>query len=908
MSYRSGNNSSVPSRTGAPAIVPKKSLKRPERIEISFGASDQLAQQKPIRLWVKVLLVFMIVAALIGATGVGILAAWMSEAPPLDLDQLQSKSSSIILDVNGNYYQELDVKEKRVPVGIDMVPEMVQIAFVSMEDQRFYSHLGIDIRGTAKAVITVLSSGSTDGPGGSTLTQQLIKMTHLTSDKMVTRKAQEWKLAYELERKIGKRQIIEAYLNKANMSQTWGIESASNFFFGVSSRELSLAQTAVLTSIVNLPTAYNPYIFEINEEGDRVISKEKDEAGNPAKISYNPENRSRSLLVIGKMLELGHISQREHDIAQRELMLNDIGLQVPDSENVYSYFTDECYRQVIRDLAEETGMSIDDAAGWILNGGFTIKSTIDPDIQAALDHQAGIDSNFPEQTSEARRAGAAKAKATGDDNFDYVPQVAGVIIENSTGYVVGIVGGRGDKVSLGLNRAARPFSIGSTTKPITVYAPGFDRGTLTLATTFDNNKLVFPGGYKPNNYPNTYTGMTTTREAIKNSINVVALLSLSRIGIETSVEYAERFGLSIEHPDPVNRGKAHDHALAPLALGAYTQGQSMLALASAFSTFPNRGTRVEPAFYTEVIDPSGKVVVSSNKEHISVISEQAAWITTNALSDVVKGGTTTLSIPGQEIAGKTGTTSDNNNVLFAGFTERYTGAFWFGYDELQYRDPATRRLYTLKINTSSGRERSPARFWQAVFTEFYASKKMQSAKLPSMPQGISSRSVDKVSGKRPTNASYSDPRGSFVSNEYFIDGTYPSQSDDIHVYATVCSVSRQRAGPYCPATGSRVLLDKSPAKIYPPGVSVREPGFVPPPEAGYVIGGSTCSIHASYYNENFYFNDDDTDGAYIVPRPSSLAALALGAAPSSYSAGLEFHDRALALLPKRKESLLKNGA
>ncbi|MCL1914144.1 MAG: transglycosylase domain-containing protein [Eubacteriaceae bacterium] len=842
MSFKTGRGSTSPyMRTRPRTIEPKRSLRR------DAAASDVPKHRRTVRIWARITIALLLLVAIGAGVVMGVLANWMSESPPLDVASLRTNPSTVILDTNGKFYQELDAKEKRVPVTIEQIPEMVQLCFVSIEDQRFYSHQGIDIRGTAKAVIGVLTSGQTDGPGGSTLTQQLIKMTHLTSDKMVTRKAQEWKLAYQLEKKLSKRRIIENYLNQSNMSQTWGIESAANFFFGKTTKELSLAQAAVLTSIVNLPTKYNPYTFETDEEGNRSIERIRDELGNEVKINLNPENMKRSRVVVDKMLELGHITKREHDIAVAELEGNNISLQVPASLDVYTYFTDECYRQVIRDLAKLLGMSVEDASGYLLNGGYTIVSTIDIDIQAALDNQAAIDANFPAQTSEAKKASAlvsAAREARGEDPIEFIPQVAGAIIENETGYVVGILGGRGEKVNLGLNRASTSLlPLGSTTKPITVYAPGFDRGSLTLASAFDNNKLEFPGGYKPNNYPNTYTGMTTVREGIRSSINVVALLALNKVGIETSVEYAERFGFTLVHPDPENTNKNHDHAMSPLALGSYTNGQTMVALASAYTTFPNGGVRIEPYFYKEVLDSNGNVVLSALGNRINVISEQAAWITTTALKDVVRGGTTTLSIAGQEIAGKTGTTSDNINVLFSGFTEKYSGAFWFGYD-VQYYNDANNRRQPLRINTSSGREKSPARFWQAVFKEFYEAKGLDGGTLPAMPSGISSRAVDKVSGKAPTELSYADPRGSFVSAEYFIDGTYPAESDDIHEYAMVCAYSGMSAGSGCPSS-YRVVLNKDPDKIYPPGVKLREPDFTPEPEEGYVMQGSTpCTMHS----------------------------------------------------------------
>jgi penicillin-binding protein 1A len=672
---------------------------------------------------------------IVGVGGLSLVASWMAAAPQLNAS-FEYKSSTKIFDANGKLYQELESIESRLPVKIDDIPEMVQLCFISMEDQRFYDHFGVDVRGTAKAIIMALMTGKTEGPGGSTITQQLIKLTHLSSEKQLKRKVQEWKLAYQLEQRISKRKILEAYLNEANFSQTWGIQSAANLFFGKDIKDVTLAQAAVLTAIVNLPNVYNPYAYETDDEGNRIISRVVDGDGKLVRLNYNEENMKRAILVLDKMLELGNATEREHAAAVAELENNEIALTLPKSVDTYSYFTDALYKAVVEDMAENYGISEDLAATELLRGGYVIHSTIDPDIQAALDKEAQRSANFPSQTYTARTVSRLITKYSGVET-NLIPQVGGAIIENSTGHVVAMIGGRGEKKgNLELNRALRKFQTGSTTKPITVYAPGLDTGAFTLSSAFDNVETDFTRdgypGFVPTNSPNVFTGMTSVRAAIAGSINIVAVKAWLRIGYETSIEYGEKFGFEF-----IKMGRSTDSGPGALALGGYTKGQTPLALASAYSTFPNGGYRIEPSYYTSVTSADGeRVLLSKESKKIDVISPEAAYLTTSALRDVVRGGTTDVGVSGQQVGGKTGTTNSSRAVLFAGFTKEYTGAFWFGYDYSVYRSPESGYEYNLYINTSSGYYRSPAYFWERVFRRFYDEKDLPSAKLPSRPEGV----------------------------------------------------------------------------------------------------------------------------------------------------------------------------
>lgn len=667
-----------------------------------------------------------IFASVVGVLGigliisVGIVITWMLEAPDLDMDDFNYISSTTVYDINGNEYQKLQTAESRTYVSIDQVPELTQLAFVSIEDQRFYSHHGVDIRGTFKAILNVVFTGTTNGPGGSTITQQLIKQTVLTSEVSIKRKVMEWKLSVELEDRMTKQEILGAYLNQVNMSETWGIQNAAKYYFGEDVSQLSVAQSAVLAAVINAPSQYNPYDYQTDENGNLYVNTYRNENGATV-LGYNSDNKDRALLILKKMHQLGHINDQEYEIARNDLENNLIGLVYPDdSSSTYTYFTDAVYQQVLSDLMDQYHYTQDAAEDLLLNGGLKIYSTVDPTIQTALENQAADDSNFPAQSSSAKSASAAMSAYTGSD-VEYIPQVGGVVIQNSTGYVVGIIGGREKEGSLILNRALQKFQIGSVTKPLTVYGPGINDGIFTLYSKFNNEPLTI-GSWTILNTPNTYTGMTTVRNGLKYSINIVAVLAQKEVGIERSANYAERFGLDI-----VRTGSVNDMNQAALALGGYTYGQTPLAIASAYTVFPNGGYRITPTFYTKVEDANGNVILAAQQDQLDILKKETCQAITAALEDVVQGGTTTRSIPGQQIAGKTGTTDNEACTWFVGFTSEYTGAFWWGYDENHVT--VNSKTYDMYINMGGGGSKSPAQYWEKVFRQFYSEENLPNATL-----------------------------------------------------------------------------------------------------------------------------------------------------------------------------------
>lgn len=786
-----------------------------------------------LRIFVGLIVAGISVCFVVGVCGVGLAMSWMSEAPKLDPGKFEFVNATAVLDINDNFYQELQTSEMRDPVTIDQVPELVQMAFVSIEDQRFYSHFGVDVRGTLKAIIQVLLTRSTSGSGGSTITQQLIKLTHLTSETSIKRKVMEWKLAYELEKASTKRQILEIYLNKINLSYAWGIESASRMYFGISCDELSVAQASVLASIMKAPSYYSPYVYETDEEGNSRLARTTDEAGNTV-IVLSDHNRDRAKLVVDKMYELGHISRGERDIAFASLDNNTVGLIAPKFTTEYTYFTDAVYSQVLNDLMEKYSLSSSDAANLLLNGGLVIHSTVDPAIQKAMEDQAANDARFPAQSDTAKSAEKAMSESTGEQ-VSLKPEVGGVVIENRTGYVSGIIGGRQKVGNLTMNRGLQKFQTGSSTKPLTCYSPAFEEKVVTPATMFADVPLSF-GGWKPGD-AGACQGLISVRRGLSSSVNIVAVQVENALGFERGAEYGERYGLDI-----VWEGGSDINAAA-LALGGYTYGQTPLAMADAYTTFPNGGYRITPTFYRYVTDSDGNVLLEAVQDTVQVISEATAWLTTDILKSVVKGGTTTISVSGQEIAGKTGTTDKRVCAWFCGFTADYSGAFWFGYDAQKLT--INKHTYDLRIGvTGGGGSTSPAHFWQAVFNQFYKEKKLPSKSLPKMPSsGVFSATIDGASGKIPGELSELDPRGSMVHEEFFLDGTYPSDVDDVHVEVDVCTETGLLATAGCPSVRKVLLfIDPEEWMVYG-GKEYKE--YTIKNYTEYLVPTATCTTHTA---------------------------------------------------------------
>lgn len=607
----------------------KKSTQKREK---ELTSKSTMIRKKFYVIFCKSLLVCVFAVMVIGAcSGVGVIRGIIASAPTID-DIVATPTGflSTVLDANGNQTATLVASgSNRRAVTIDEIPKNLQHAFVAIEDERFYEHNGIDVTGIIRAGVKGVASGFHFSEGASTITQQLLKNTVFTSwtsessmaDKF-ERKFQEQYLALQLEKVVDKDWILENYLNAINLGQnTLGVGVASERYFGKDVSDLTLSECAVLAAITQNPSKYNP-------------------------ITNPQENSKRRMKVLNNMKDQGYISQEEYDEAVADNVYDRIQLVNIESEtnSINSYFVDELTDQVIQDLVEQKGYTETQAYKALYQGGLTIYSTQDPEIQAICDDEVnnldnyptapkvsfsyrlsvrsadGSISNYSEQTmlsyyqssnksfsinfnSEEEAAAAIEQYKTdimkdgdtivnGSETVTYTlqPQAALTIIDQSTGNVKALVGGRGDKTAnKTLNRAADTTrQPGSTFKIIAAYAPALDAGGLTLASVQDDAPYNYGSGQggAVNNYDNRYRGFTTLREAITNSINIVTVKTLAQIGPSLGYDYICDFGITTVGLD--------ESSNETLALGGLTHGVTNLELTAAYATIANSGTYIKP--------------------------------------------------------------------------------------------------------------------------------------------------------------------------------------------------------------------------------------------------------------------------------------------------------------------------
>lgn len=755
----------------------------------------------------------------VGFTGFGIYKGIIDSAPTIEaMDVTPTGYLSTVLDTEGNTTATLVASgSNRVYVTIDEIPLDLQHAFVAIEDARFYEHNGIDMKGIIRAGVKGILSGGHFSQGASTITQQLLKnnvFTTWTTDKgfaKVVRKLQEQYLAVQLEKKVNNKDwILENYLNTVNLGQnSLGVQAAAMRYFNKDVSELTLSECAVIAGITKSPEGLNP-------------------------ISHPEANAERRKEVLNKMEEQGYITleQKEEALADKVYRrIKKVNIKkTEESSQINSYFVDEVTNQVLEDLQTIKGYTKAEAYRALYNSGLTILSTQDPKIQKICDEEVNNIANYPTQPKvsfsyrlsvqksdgsianydehtmlayyQASNAGYTINFATEDDaaaaieaykqeimepgdkiveggeyvHYTLQPQAALTIIDQSTGEVKAIVGGRGDKVAnRTLNRATDSTrQPGSTFKVLAAYAPALDGAGMTLASVEDDAPYAYANGTSLRNYDNRYRGFTSLRTAITYSINVVAVKCLTDIGVDNGFSYLQDFGFTtLKDSDRVQS----------LALGGLTDGVTNLELTAAYATIANGGTYTKPRFYTKILDHDGNVLIDNTPQTKSVLKETTAWLLTDAMKDVITIGTGRLcNFEGMTLAGKSGTTTKNRDALFAGFSPYYSCVVWGGYDD--------------NAPQASGTTSYPKLIWRTVMQRLHeglADKDFDK------PAGIVTVQVCKKSGKLAVSGLCDDdPRGSQVTTEYFAAGTEPTEACDKHVLVTICEASGKPAGPYCP--------------------------------------------------------------------------------------------------------------
>lgn len=650
-------------------------------------------------------------------------------ADDLDIESLTLDSSSQVcyIDKDGNEktYTTLSSEQNRIWVDFEEIPKNMKNAFIAIEDERFYSHKGFDPRRTAKAFFVFVKNKLTGQPtsfGGSTITQQLVKNITNQRERTAARKFREISTAMSLERKIEKDEILELYLNSIYLSQGCsGVQAASLKFFGRPVAELNLAECASIAGITQYPSLYDPLM--------------------------NPENnKKKQELVLGKMLELEFISKEEYDEALAfELVFAEFDPDEMATGHISSYFTDHLVNEVIDGLVEK-GYSKTLANKMLYSGGLRIISTIDPNVQAAAEEVFENTDNFPNSTGENPA------------------QASIAVLDPKTGAIKGLVGGIGKKQgNLVLNRATQTLrQPGSTIKPIGVYAPAFEKGIINPADIYEDKAISY-GDWTPRNYDHKFNGDVSVRTALRRSLNTIPVQILNEMGADYSFDFLTRkLGItSLVKHETNSQGKVFsDIGLSQLALGGLTHGVSVLELTAAYTPFANRGIYSKPHCYTAVYDANGNAILTAEPESKIAMSEETAFVTSMLLKEVVTSGTGggAQLASGMFTAGKTGTTSDNHDRLFVGYTPHYVASVWYGYDQPQ----------PIK---ASGNPCIPV--WRAVMTKINDGKEKTT---PKAPVGTKYVSYCTLTGDLP-----GEHCGEEISSCWFVSDNVPKKvCKDLH--------------------------------------------------------------------------------------------------------------------------------
>ena len=688
----------------------------------------------------------------------------------LDLTLFETKLSSTIYYTDSATGQAVELQtlhgsENRVWVTYDQIPENLVNAAVAIEDKRFWDHDGVDWTRTAYGVLSMFTGR--DIQGGSTITQQLIK--NMTEDNEVTvkRKIQEIFRALELDKNYDKRIIMEYYLNYIYFGKgCYGVATAAEYYFGKEVSQLSLAESAVLISITNNPSLYNPYT--------------------------RPENNYyRASNVLYQMLDQGKISQGEYDEAMA--VIDDIpgmlaaqqdgetdNSQEQDDGNIYSWYVEAVIDDVIADLMEEYGYTKEAASDVLYFGGLSIYTCMAPQVQAAVDKIYSTQESMPLVSNSGQKLQSA------------------IVIIDPEGNVVALAGALGEKTTnLGYNMATDAHrQPGSSIKMLSAYAPAIDMGLITPYTVFDDTPVMSLGGSAwPSNSYGYYTGRMTVYDAVEISSNPVAARVVQMLTPEVAFNaLQERFGISSE--SLVASGNNNDLGLAQLGLGGLTKGVTPMEMAAAYATFPRGGVYIAPKTYSQVLDSDNKVVLDNTTDTGErVIKDSTAWYVNYMLENVVNSGTgTDARLSGMTVAGKTGSTDSNNDRWFVGYTPYYTAAVWTGYQNPE-------RIYT------SGNP--AAKLWKMVMSQVHEGLEDKDFVQPAESPVQKSYCLD--SGGVPTEACTQDARGSRVATGFFFPGDVPTQGCTLHQVVEVCKDSPilgangtaiaglyHKAGEFCP--------------------------------------------------------------------------------------------------------------
>ena len=797
-----------------------------------------------IKLNVKIFAVIIVFTLILCAvfSGVGIVRGLTDSAPDINEENIMPDGyPSIIYDANGKKVQKLmGINANREYKKITDIPECVQNAFVAIEDARFYKHSGVDLQGILRAVFSALSDEKMT-QGASTITQQLLKNQVFGGGNeksffgKVSRKIQEQSLAIKLESTIDKKKILEYYLNTINLGQnTMGVETASKRYFGKSVSKLTVSEAAVLAGITQNPTEYNPITEQQNNEAKRKI-------------------------ILKNMLDQKYITEDEYEEALGDDVysrIQDINKEKRTSSygDINSYYVDAVIENVVSDLKQKLGYTETQAYNAIYREGLKIYTCQDQSLQKICDDVINNDKYYQKNTKSylsyqlkvKKSDGETELYTEGDvrafindahkkrisfyfknrkkaekyikmfkkknlDKHDKIlsesinlikqPQASFVLMEQSTGKVRAIVGGRGEKTAnRTLNRAASSNrQPGSTLKVVSTYLPALDTSGFTLANVMDDAPYKYPGTNKRvKDWDSSgYKGLTSLRQGIVDSVNIVTVKTFQKVTPQTGFDYLLNLGFTtLVDRRETSDGQIYSDIQLPTALGGLTDGVTNVELTAAYAAIANGGTYIKPVYYTKIVDSKGNVLLQNSKSGKKVMKNTTAWLLTDAMKDVIKRGTgkkaafKKIKMPQ---AGKTGTTSDNTDFWFEGYTPYYTAGIWLGYDS----------MFTQMSGSAS------KIMWRDIMEKVHKVKKLKNKNFKK-PEDIITRKICKKCGKLAVYGLCDRALdGNDIKTEYFARGTQPKESCDCHVKYTFSNSTGHMAETGASAsTNDKVYLNK----------------------------------------------------------------------------------------------------
>lgn len=789
------------------------------------------------RVWftaLKIVLCFALIVAIIGTSFLyGSLRGILKSAPDISgVDVAPTGFATNLYDIDGNVIETLVMAgSNREEVSISDMPKDLINAFVAIEDERFWEHNGIDIKGIFRAAYIGLSTGRFS-QGASTITQQLIK-NNIFNNGMETnevsrfvRKIQEQYLAVKLEQELNSKNIIlQNYLNTINLgSNTLGVQAASKKYFCKDVSELTLSECAVLAAITQSPSANNP-------------------------ISHPETNAKRQKLVLDNMLEQGYIDQEEYDAALADDVYSRIqNNRTTEGNSPYTYFTDAVIESVLEDLQTKLGYTQTQAYNMLYSGGLSIMTTQDSDIQSVVDREINDPDNYPiteysinyslqieqedgtksnynessiqswhrntlskpafklifssieeaQEAVDAFREGIVKSTDTIlSESLEFIlqPQASMVVMSPTTGYVLAVCGGRGEKTANRvLNRATDSTrQPGSCFKVLTTFAPALDISGATLATTYYDSPYEADGQNFANWWSDLNLGYCNIRQGIAFSMNIIATKCINQtVTIDTGFQYAQNFGISTLVDSAVINGVPKSDKVTSLSLGGLTYGVTNLEMTAAYAAIANGGVYTEPVFYKQILDHNGEVLLDNTPVTRTVLKKSTAELLTLAMEDTINGSTSwgeygigvtgaVCKVDGMSLAGKSGSTTNSNDVWFEGYSPYYVCGIWSGYDE-------DKSLNSLNNNYHK-------EIWQKVMEQIHEGK----ADIGFSDSNLDAAYICSKSGLLAIDGVCDQADDHTVTYvEYFAPGTAPTAYCNRHEVVNVCKKSGLLAGEYCP--------------------------------------------------------------------------------------------------------------